>query len=83
MPCALQRQLEAVLANYRQLESRLEARGLSLRDLGLTPGGARGLCLWGGGACGREGGKEELQGGLRGRMRGDQRPGPCGRVVGV
>lgn len=34
----LQRQLEAVLGSYRALEARLEARGLSLRDVGVPPG---------------------------------------------
>ena len=32
-----QRQLEAVLGSYRALEGRLEARGLSLRDVGVQP----------------------------------------------
>eukprot|EP00877_Chromochloris_zofingiensis_P010030 jgi/Chrzof1/5280/Cz15g20160.t1 len=33
----LQRQLEAVLSNYKALEAKLEAKGLSLRDVGLQP----------------------------------------------
>ena len=32
----LQRQIEGLLANYRQLESSLEARGVSVKDL-VTP----------------------------------------------
>jgi hypothetical protein len=36
-PQTAQRQLEAVLGSYRALESRLEARGLSLRDVGVPP----------------------------------------------
>ena len=33
----LQRQLEQLMSNYRVLEQRLEARGLSLRDIGMQP----------------------------------------------
>mmetsp|Transcript_31718 Transcript_31718/g.80867 ORF Transcript_31718/g.80867 Transcript_31718/m.80867 type:complete len:316 (-) Transcript_31718:1223-2170(-) len=34
----LQRQLEVLLHNLRVVEQKLEARGLTLRDLGITPG---------------------------------------------
>lgn len=33
----LQRQLEQLMSNYRVLEQRLEARGLSMRDIGMQP----------------------------------------------
>jgi coiled-coil domain-containing protein 6 len=33
----LTRQLEALSCSYRALEARLEARGLTLRDMGLAP----------------------------------------------
>ncbi len=33
----LQRQLESLLSNYRQVEAKLEARGLSLRHIGVPP----------------------------------------------
>lgn len=34
----LQRQLEGVLLNFRMLEQKLEARGLNLKELGITTG---------------------------------------------
>lgn len=34
----LQRQLEGVLLNFRMLEQKLEAKGLNLKDLGITTG---------------------------------------------
>jgi coiled-coil domain-containing protein 6 len=34
----LQRQLEGVVHNLRLIESKLEAKGMTLRDLGIAPG---------------------------------------------
>lgn len=42
----LQRQLEAVTGSYKALEARLEARGLSLRDMGVPPSELPPECVW-------------------------------------
>lgn len=34
----LQRQLEAVIYNLRLIESKLEGKGMTLKDLGISPG---------------------------------------------